>query len=60
MNPPRVEQVIIAYERRGDGKNTPIRWVLQVFTLAGKLIAEAKDPVDDTKEVSNGTPMRGT
>lgn len=45
--PVRVQEVIITNNlRRGDGKETPIRAVLQVWSLDGDLIAE-NDPIKD-------------
>ncbi|KKL24017.1 hypothetical protein LCGC14_2419580 [marine sediment metagenome] len=37
----RVIQLIETYEKRGEGtKNDPVRQVMQLFTLDGKLVVE--------------------
>jgi len=39
----KIIEVIETYERRGDGKNEPIRNVYQLFTKKGELIFEKDD-----------------
>ncbi|MDI1227378.1 MAG: hypothetical protein PSY14_06825 [bacterium] len=46
---PRVAEVIISSQQRGDGKNTVLRRVIQVHTLDGEFIAE-HDPHPDQPE----------
>ena len=46
---PRIENVIISSEKRGDGKDTVLRCVILVHTLEGEFIAE-HDPFPDQPE----------
>ncbi len=44
---PRVIEVIESTLLKGDGKNTPIRNVIQIHTLEGILIAEHDETADN-------------
>lgn len=53
----KCEEVIIArVVRRGDGVNTPIRIITQVFTKSGELIAE-HDPCPKVEVTVKGADL---